>query len=278
MVQETERIRDVREAQAGQADWAAASDWRDAAQVWEHLRTNTNIVRAAELLDWSALLPSAATVLDLGCGAGWLSAMLSARAEVERMLAWDSSLALLRDLVPDMVGLVGGDAGKIERVCGDFVPLLLDDESMDAVVMSSAFHHAQRPEVLLAELARVVARDGVVILLNETPWHPVAILGFATRMYAAALAGLAGRVTHRAGHLGSRHVLYDETLGDRAYSLRAWHHMLGAAGFSVEARDTGLTSYPASYRPPGRFEPRLVHFVLRRRTSEAGPGGMAGHK
>jgi ubiquinone/menaquinone biosynthesis C-methylase UbiE len=278
VVQDTPEIRDVREAQAAQADWAVASHWRDAAELWDHLRTHTNIVTAAERVDWSTLLSPGTTVLDLGCGSGWLSAMLSTQPQVERVIAWDSSPALLRDLLPDMIGLVGGVADKIDRVCGDFVPLLLDDASVQAVVMSSAFHHAEQPEALLAELSRVLAPGGVAVLLNETPWHRIAIVGFATRMYAAALAGLAGRITHRPGHLGSRHVLYDETLGDRAYSLPAWRQMLGAAGFRVEVRDTGMTSYPESYRPPGRFEPRLIHFVLRPREGAAGGGGIAAPK
>jgi ubiquinone/menaquinone biosynthesis C-methylase UbiE len=271
-------IRDVREAQAGRDDWAVVSQWSDAGAVWDHLRRDTNIVRAAELLDWPRLIPAGATVLDLGCGGGWLSAMLSAKPQAGRIIAWDSSPALLRDVVPEMVELVGGDGDRIECVCGDFVPLLLDDGSVDVVVMSSAFHHAERPEALLDELARVLAPGGTVILLNETPWHPVAVFGFATRMYAAALLGLAGRVTRRPGHLGSRHVLYDETLGDRAYTLRAWRQMMASAGWSMEVRDTGLFSYPPEHRPPGRWEPRLVHFVLRRHDGGPGPGSPAGRK
>jgi SAM-dependent methyltransferase len=255
------QIRDVRATQAEQAGWAEASEWSDAAQVWQHLHDNTNLVRAAESVDWNTLLPQGATVLDLGCGSGWLTAMLSTQPQVARVIAWDSSLTLLRDMVPATVELLGGEADKIERVCGDFVPILLDDGSVDVIVMSSAFHHSEQPDALLAELARV--------LMNETPWHPIAILGFATRMYLAALAGLAGSITHRNGHLGSRHLLYDDALGDRAYSLRAWRQILGGAGFSVEVRDTGLVSYRDSYRPRNRFEPHLVHFILRHATTRA---------
>lgn len=261
----TAEIRDVRSAQAERHDWAAASHWKDAAAVWDHLRRDTNIVRAAEMLDWPALIQPGATVLDLGCGGGWLSAMLSAKPAVGGVIAWDRSPALLRDVVPEMVKIAGGDPTRIERVCGDFVPLLLADGSIDLVVMSSAFHHAEQPETLLAELARVLAPGGVVVLLNETPWHPVAMLGFATRIYLAALLGLVGFPTRRQGHLGSRHVLYDETLGDRAYSVRGWRQMMAAAGWTLDLRDTGLLSYPAEYRALGRFEPRLHHLVLRRR-------------
>ncbi|PLX72839.1 MAG: hypothetical protein C0607_15410 [Azoarcus sp.] len=35
-----------------------------------------NYVDASKKLDWAALLPQGADVLDLGCGGGWLTAML----------------------------------------------------------------------------------------------------------------------------------------------------------------------------------------------------------
>jgi len=262
-------VRDLRGAQAARNDWAIASSWVDAASVWEHLRCNTNIVRATQVLDWNALCPPNATVLDLGCGSGWLTAMLSSEPNVQRVVAWDSSSSLLTNVLPETVRLVGGEPEKIEAVCGDFAPLLLEDGTIDVVVMSSAFHHADRPERLLADLARVISPRGRVALLNETPWHPLAFLGFATRTYAAALAGLL-RPVRRTGHLGSDYVLYDDDLGDRAYTLRTWRRLLNDAGWSMQIIDTGMPSYPERFRPRGRFEPNLFHFILRPTKSHIG--------
>jgi SAM-dependent methyltransferase len=259
----TTNLRDVRAAQGAHNDWAKASSWGDAASLWDHLRRDTNIVRAAEQVDWDSLLAAHATVLDLGCGAGWLAAMLSTRPGVDRVLAWDSSSTLLTDVLGDTVRLVGGDARKIEAVCGDFVPLVIEDRTVDVVAMSSAFHHADRPGRLLAEISRVLRDGGALVLLNETPWHPLAMLSFATRTYAAALSGLAGRPRRWHGHLGADHVLYDEKLGDRAYTLRTWRKMARDEGWSIEVIDTGLTSYTENYRARGRLEPNLFHFILR---------------
>ena len=142
--------------------------------------------------------------------------MLSREPNVDRIVAWDSSCSLLTDLLPRTIRLVGCDMNKIERVCGDFSPLLIEDHSIDVVTMSSAFHYSDRPEHLLADLARVIRDGGAVVLPNETPWHPLAILSFATRTYVTALSGLIGRVQRREGHLGSCYVLNDEKLGDRA--------------------------------------------------------------
>jgi hypothetical protein len=103
------------------------------------------------------------------------------------------------------------------------------------------------------------------MLLNETPWHPLGMLGFATRMYAAVVANLLGGEFRRAGHLAAEHALYDDALGDRAYTLRRWRRMIARSGFSVEILDTGMPSYPPQTRPRGRLESNLFHFVLRHR-------------
>jgi SAM-dependent methyltransferase len=263
MCETSTNVRDVRAAQAADNDWANASAWGDAASLWDHLRRDTNIVRAAEQMDWDSLLPPHATVLDLGCGGGWLAAMLSTRANVDRVLAWDSSSTLLTEVLGETVRLVGGEASKIEAVCGEFVPLVIDDHSVDVVAMSSAFHHADRPGRLLGEISRVLRDRGALVLLNETPWHPLAVLSFATRTYAAALSGLAGHPRRWDGRLGADHVLYDERLGDRAYTLRTWRAIARDGGWSIEVIDTGLLSYAEHYRPRGRLEPNLFHFVLR---------------
>ena len=118
-------VRDVRLEQAGRSDWAEAASgvWATAPGLWEHLTGASNMVEAARAFDFAALLPEDATVLDLGCGSGWLAAMLSAEPRVGHVIAWDGSPHLLGQVLPEMVGLVGGDMDRIERVCGDFVPL-----------------------------------------------------------------------------------------------------------------------------------------------------------
>ena len=49
------------------------------------------------------------------------------------------SPALLEDVLPGMVDMMGGDLDKVERVCGRFAPIVLEDDAVDLVVMSSAF-------------------------------------------------------------------------------------------------------------------------------------------
>jgi SAM-dependent methyltransferase len=260
------QLRDVRLEQAASRDWskAAGGAWLDAEGIWAHMSENTNHPRAAAQIDWAALCPSGSAVLDLGCGAGWLTAVITRQPQVARVVAWDSSRQLLSDVLPRMVELLGGDASKIEAVCGEFTPLLLEEASMDLVVMGSAFHHCTEPETLLADLRRVLRPSGSVLLLNETPWRGRGMLWFSLRMAVAHLANLLlGRGPRWPGYVADDHVLYDPVLGDRAYTMRGWRSLLRRSGWQLEVLGTGLSAYPASFRRPSPFEPPLTHFLLR---------------
>jgi len=215
-------------------------------------------------VDWRALCRDGARVLDLGCGAVWLTGMLTRKPHIGEVVAWDSSPRLIREMLPATVELVEGDIDRVEPVCGEFVPLLVADGSVDLVVISSAFHLAERPRELLDELRRVLAPGGRLVLLNETPWSRLAMLTFTMRTSAAALLNLLGRraLLARPGHLAADHALYDPQLGDRAMTLPQWRALAARCGWSLEQIDTGLPPYRPQYRARGRLEPNLSHFVL----------------
>jgi SAM-dependent methyltransferase len=263
-------VEDVRLEQAETTEWqgAAGEAWGDARTLLAHLRDNTNFLRAAESLPWDALLPGEARVLDLGCGSGWLAALLSRRAGVAEVIAWDASLPLLTDVLPDTVALLGGDMSKVRPVCGQFVPLRLGDESLDAVAMSSAFHHCEAPHDLLREVHRVLRPGGVLVLLNEVPYKPLRMLrDIAFTALSASVNALTPRVhLSKGGHVAADHILYDEALGDRAMTAAQWRRLFAEHPFDVEWVDSGLPSYRTEYRSPGFRERNLTHFVLRRRS------------
>lgn len=100
-------IVDVRLEQANRDDWSAQAgpEWRDAEALYAHLANNTNHVRAAERVSWNDLIPEGATVLDLGCGSGWLTGMLTRNKRVATVIAWDLSPSLLTEVLPATVTL-----------------------------------------------------------------------------------------------------------------------------------------------------------------------------
>jgi ubiquinone/menaquinone biosynthesis C-methylase UbiE len=253
-------VRDVRREQADRLDWAAGAgeQWASAHALRQFLDENTHLVDAVRAFDWAALLPPGATVLDLGCGSGWLAGLLTREPAVERVIAWDSSRHLVEVVLPEMVALVEGDVARVERVCGDFLPLLLDDSSVDVIAMSSAFHHSDRPGALLDEMHRVLRPGGAVVLANETPWGRLQMTAWSARLLLATLAR-----RRQDGHLATDHVLYDSALGDYARTLSQWRALFAGHRFSCEVVDTGLPSYKPHFRRRTPLQPSLAHFVLR---------------
>jgi ArsR family transcriptional regulator len=109
------------------------------------------------------LLP-ALDVADLGCGEGYLT--IEAAAWARHVVAVDRSAAVLRkarDLARKRrVANVSWKRGDIEKV-----PLA--DASVDVALLSQALHHAQHPDLAVAEAARVVRPGGTVLVLDLRP-------------------------------------------------------------------------------------------------------------
>jgi ubiquinone/menaquinone biosynthesis C-methylase UbiE len=263
----SEGIVDVRLEQANSEDWAALAgpDWNDATSLYKHLSENTNHIKAAKLVPWDDILPAGSIALDLGCGSGWLAAMLTQHANVDSVIAWDASQPLLAEVLPTMFDLMGGDMSKVQRVCGLFSPLPLHSSSIDIVVMSSAFHHSADPDGLLGELIRVLKPGGAILLLNEVPYAVASTFWAALSTAAAAVVNCVGTgwtITKR-GHVAADHVLCDEVLGDRAMTPAQWRRLFRRHGLAVEILDTSLPPYPRSFRRQYLLEANLTHFVLR---------------
>lgn len=263
-------IRDIRLEQRDSRVWSEgewADVWSDGARLFEFLETNTNNVDAARAFPWDRVLTRDATVLDLGCGSGWLSALLSRDERVRRVIAWDSSAALLADRLPEVAAHLDARMERIERVCGDFTPLLLEDRSVDLAVMVSAFHHADAPDELLSELRRVLRPGGAIALLDELIWPRSWTALHMLRTFAgAALTTLTPRTRIKApGHVASANILYDDALGDRAYTAAQWRVVLSGHGLQGELLDSGLPPYKPHFRRRGRFQGNLVHWILRPR-------------
>jgi SAM-dependent methyltransferase len=264
---EADEIRDVRLEQSDREEWSAfaGSKWARAEDLYAHLRDSTNLIAATDVISWDELIPEQGVVLDLGCGSGWLAGKLTRLRRVERVIAWDSSLPLLTRVLPSMVALVDGDVSKIERVCGGFTPLLIADNSIDLVVMSSAFHHATDPDALFDELKRVVREPGAIALLNEVPYAVTwLVLAVGITGLAAIVNGVSSRVTlNRRGHVAADHVLYDDVLGDSALTRAQWSRLFRKHALDAIRIDTSLPPYPAHYRRRFPLEQHLTHFILR---------------
>lgn len=96
--------------------------------------------------------------LDVGTGTGALALALAARVrEVVALDADAAMLAPLRAAAPANVEVVEGDAERLP----------FEDATFDFVGTLRTLHHVHRPELALAELARVVRPGGTLLVVDQ---------------------------------------------------------------------------------------------------------------
>ncbi|ARN85050.1 class I SAM-dependent methyltransferase [Candidatus Nucleicultrix amoebiphila] len=106
--------------------------------------------------------------LDLAAGNLWATAyLLNNSNSIEKMLCLEFSKHRLLNLGPKLLNHYKVDKTKVQLILGNFYDLKLADESIDFVILSEALHHAGDPKKLLAQVYRVLKKNGVVILIGD---------------------------------------------------------------------------------------------------------------
>ena len=116
-----------------------------------------------------AKVPRCATLLEVGVGTGLLLAGL--RKKAVKVIGVDHSSAMLAEAQRQMedAGLEG-----IDLRLGEMSHLPVADRSVNCAVLSMVLHHAAQPAAVLAELARVLAPGGSLVVAelrrHEQEW------------------------------------------------------------------------------------------------------------
>jgi SAM-dependent methyltransferase len=106
-------------------------------------------------------LVPAITIVDLGAGEGMISQLLADRAK--KVICVDSSKSMVR-LGADLAKRKG--LANLEYKLGDIEKVPLPAKSVDLALMSQSLHHAQKPEIALAEAFRVLKPGGQLIVID----------------------------------------------------------------------------------------------------------------
>jgi arsenite methyltransferase len=107
-----------------------------------------------------AEIPSGATILDLGCGAG-LDALIAARraGPSGKVIAVDFSTAML-DRARQAVVEAGASNVELREAGAEQLPIA--DEQIDVVLVNGIFNLNPSRDAIFRELARIVRRGGTV--------------------------------------------------------------------------------------------------------------------
>ncbi len=143
----------------------ARTYFRHNAARWDRIRSlyvDEREVEAALLEIVAAADPR--DLLDIGTGTGRMLEVLAPR--VEHALGIDQSREML-SVARVNLERAGLDNGAVRL--GDMYQLALPDGSFDAVVVHQVLHYADRPAAAIAEAARVLRPDGVLVLVDFAP-------------------------------------------------------------------------------------------------------------
>ncbi|WP_295127422.1 class I SAM-dependent methyltransferase [uncultured Chitinophaga sp.] len=226
----------------------------------QRLVVECNYLNAVKQLDWTKYLNPGSTVLDMGCGGGWLSAYLSAMPQVEKVVSIDSSQNYLDNFLPAVVQKLNGDISKIETIQGFFSPLMYADKSLDVLVISSALHHADNIASTMKEYERVLKPGGWLIILNETPASGARYIFSVSKVFTTILLDtVTQKYRSSVKKISAGGFLYDPYLGDVDYPVWYWKKAISDAGFKLEK--IHLTGLATVVGKKGR---ELTHFICRK--------------
>jgi len=136
------------------------------ASDWDTMRLAYYDERVIDRMSDVSDLREGMSVADVGTGTSFVAAGVATR--VESVIAVDNSPAML-DVARKNLDTLG--IGNVELLLGEIVALPLSSDSVDAAFANMVLHHAEDPEAMLREMARVVKPGGAVVITDEVE-HP----------------------------------------------------------------------------------------------------------
>lgn len=112
--------------------------------------------RAVAVVAWASRLPSAATLLDVGCGAGRFLHLLAERVPGLCLAGLDPAVGALRKL-----------RRGVRPIAGAALALPLADDSFDAAIAIESLEHSLRPRHAIQEMLRILKPGGRLLLIDK---------------------------------------------------------------------------------------------------------------
>jgi SAM-dependent methyltransferase len=182
--------------------------------------------------------------LDLAAGVLWMLPVVFETVKPSHVTCLEYSFHRLMKVGPEVIRHYRLPAERITLALGSFYDIRLPPASVDFILLCQAFHHADRPAALVAEMARVLKRDGVIIIVGEEPcaWrlkndliHLARYFGMRVlpqslhRSFLRSPYGVPKRLIARSDEVFRP----DPVLGDHLHMRRDYRRLFRAGGFKV---------------------------------------------
>ena len=154
------RLSEIKRSRAAEADAYFAEN----AAQWDRIRSYHVDERDVEQALMKAFPTHADDLIDIGTGTGRMLQLFADR--VDRGVGIDSS----RDMLSIARAKLESDGNRHCHVRhGDMYRLPMEDAAFDVAVIHQVMHYAEHPEDLIAEAARVLRHDGVLLIVDFAP-------------------------------------------------------------------------------------------------------------
>jgi len=126
--------------------------------------------------------PEAGTVLDVGCGTGWLTKQYAklTQCQVIGIDFSEQSIAIASDEA------IKEGLSNIKFEVMDAEGLEFDSDSFDRIVCSEVLEHLLQPEKALNEMHRVLKPTGQIVVTTPNPWNWNSVYGSVVRRITKA--------------------------------------------------------------------------------------------
>jgi SAM-dependent methyltransferase len=218
-------------------------DWGVGQYEW----TARQLLPAAEVVVGTAAIRPDERVLDLGCGTG--NAALLAAQHAAQVTGVDPAPRLL-----EVARKAAADRGlDIAFLPGDAASIPLADASVDVVVSVFAVIFAPDPQVAAAELARIVAPGGRIVL---SAWFPGGAISEMNGVAAAKVKEAVGAPPGPPPFPWHQHDALSTLLSPHGFRVTIEEHPLAFTGSSArEYLDAESRSHPLAVSGMAVLEP-----------------------
>lgn len=212
--------------------------------------------------------------IDLGGGIGSVSSVIAKSEIVENIICLELAENCVKYCHPKVIkSILKDNSNKVTSVVGEFDNIELEENSLDFAIAWDSFHHSNNLIQTLAEVKRVLKKDGHLIIVDRAHQNSTSedeINKMLNIKYSAKWL--------KENYLPEDKILTRKDNGEHEYRFRDWENYFYKSAFKIVDKfvvrengsgknyfenDFGLKEYFIDYDVSG-FEKRKVVYLLRK--------------